>query len=180
MMKTRSQMQNLSKEELVEELIKATDIADKLTNLTKTLDELNKNFDRVSSELAVVKNVNNLLSGKIVSLERELLETSQYLRRQMLELSPIPESIDDKSLEQVVCNALSLTDIPIDETLLDACHRMKNKSRAIIMFKSRKIRKKVIENRRILKDKSEQLKELGFKDSLYINESMCRGNSSTK
>ena len=56
---------------------------------------------------------------------------------------------------------------------LQACHRMKNKEKIIVKFKDRKQRKKVIFNWKELKTKGEQLRDVQFGPSLFINDSMC-------
>ena len=61
---------------------------------------------------------------------------------------------------------------------LEACHRLKKKENVIIKFKSRKLKYKVINNRKIMKNKSKELNELKFSNNLYISESMCAGNHS--
>ena len=52
------------------------------------------------------------------------------------------------------------------------------KEDVIIKFKSRKLKYKVINNRKIMKNKSKELNELKFSNNLYISESMCAGNHS--
>ena len=75
MIRTRSQLENLSKEELIEELIIVEDIFSKLSELTSRFDD----FDD-SSELTVSKNCNRLLSERIVQLERNAVNNAQYHR----------------------------------------------------------------------------------------------------
>ena len=59
---------------------------------------------------------------------------------------------------------------------LQACHRMKNKEKVIVKFKDRKQRNKVIFSRKELKSKGEQLRDLQFGPSLFINDSVCFEN----
>ena len=62
---------------------------------------------------------------------------------------------------------------------LQACHGIKNKEeKFIVKFKDRQQRNKVIFNRRELKSKGEQLQDLQFGPSLFINDSMCFENQS--
>ena len=51
MVRTRSQLENLSKEELIEELITVNDITSKICDLTNRFDDFLRRFEVVSSEL---------------------------------------------------------------------------------------------------------------------------------
>ena len=57
MIRTRSQLENLSKEELIEELISVEDVSSKLSDLTSRLDDFLRQFKILSLELTVVKTV---------------------------------------------------------------------------------------------------------------------------
>ena len=112
------------------------------------------------------KKCNSLLLESVHQLERASLDNSQYLRRDMIELQPVPLSIDEKELETTICKVLSLTGPDISSSSLQSCHRLTNKNTVIVKFTDRKVRHNVIVNRRKLKDKSGELSELGFKGKL--------------
>ena len=57
-------------------------------------------------------------------------------------------------------------------------HRLKKKENIIIKFKSRKLKYKVINNRKVIEKKSKELNELKFSNNLYISGSVCAGNHS--
>ena len=75
MVRTRSQLKNLSREELIEELITVKDIT----------------------------------SNEVVQLERNAVTNAQYHRRELVEVNPVPPSINDEKLELNIWKALSLT-----------------------------------------------------------------------
>ena len=58
MVRTRSQLENLSKEELIDELIIVEDISSKLSDLTSHFDDFLILYEILSSELTVSKNCN--------------------------------------------------------------------------------------------------------------------------
>ena len=58
MVRTRSQLEHLSKDELIDELMSIEDISSKLVNLTTLFDNFTIRFEVLSSELAVSKNCN--------------------------------------------------------------------------------------------------------------------------
>ena len=176
---TRSKLNELSKEELIEQLLSFDNLSEKINDLTKKMDDFASKFNRVFSVLQISKTCNSLLCKRIIDLERSSLDNAQYLRREMIEISPVPLDVSNSELEGLVCKALSLTENEVDPDDLEACHRLKKKENVIIKFKSRKLKYKVMNNRKIMKSKSKELNELKFSNNLYIPENMCAGNHSS-
>ena len=116
----------------------------------------------MESEPEVSKNCANLLSKQIETLHRNALDSSQYVRREMTEINPVPEDIQDKQLEESISQALSLTVTPVSAGDLEACHRMRQRDWVIVKFSSRKKRNGVIFKKKSLNGKSDKLKYLGF------------------
>ena len=98
-----------------------------------------------------------MLLKRVINLERNALNTAQYVRRETIEINPMVQSIPFADLENKVCQALSLTGTTVKPDNRQACHRMKNKEKIIVKFKDRKQRNKVIFSRKELKSKGEQL-----------------------
>ena len=94
----------------------------------------------------------------------------------MLEVNPVPHSISNDELEQSVCRVLLLTGTTVKPDDIHVCYRMKNKENIIIKFKDRKQRNEVIFKRKELKSKTAELRALQFRQSLFINDSMCFEN----
>ena len=128
--------------------------------------------------MQISKTCNSLLRKQIIDLERSYLDNAQHLRREIIEIPPVPLDVSNSELEGLVCKALSLTENEVHPDDLEACHRLKKKENFIIKFKSRKLKYKAINNRKIMKNKSKELNELKFSNNLYISESMCGGNHS--
>ena len=82
MVRTRNQLKNLSKEELIEEFISVEDISSKLSDLTSRFDDFLRRYEILTSELTVSKNCNRLLSEIIVQLERNAVNNAEYHRRE--------------------------------------------------------------------------------------------------
>ena len=127
MVRTRSQLKNLSKKELIEELISVEDISSKLSDLTNRFDEFLRRYEILNSELTVNKNCNSLLTERIVQLERNAASNAQYDRRESLEINPVPPFIVDDVLENSVCRAFSLTGHVVKPDDLQGCHRLKKR-----------------------------------------------------
>ena len=64
MVRIRSHLENLSKEELIDELISVEDISSKLSDLTSRFNDLLRRYKILPSELTVSKNCNRLLSER--------------------------------------------------------------------------------------------------------------------
>ena len=89
----------------------------------------------------------------------------------------ISTSIDDNELETKICKVLSMTaGTEITSSMLQSCHRLTKKNVVIVKFNDRKVRQNVITNRRKLKEKSDELGDLGFHEKIYINDSLCKLN----
>ena len=66
-------------------------------------------FDYVFSELHISETYNSLLRKWIISLEWSSQDNAQYLRREMIEISPVPLEVSSNELEGLICKVLSLT-----------------------------------------------------------------------
>ena len=100
MVRTRSQLENLSKEQLIEELITVDDISSKLSDLSNRFDDFLRRFELASSDLAITKNCNRLLTERVVHLERNAVTNTQYHPRESMEVNPVPPSISDEELSK--------------------------------------------------------------------------------
>ena len=129
MVRTRSQLEHLSKDELIDELMSIEDISSKLVNLTTRFDNFTRRFEILSSEIAVSKNCNRFLSERIIQLERNAVNNPQYYRRESIEINPVPTSISNGELEDNVCKAHSLTGHEVIPDDLQVCHRLKKRRR---------------------------------------------------
>ena len=150
MVRTRSQLENLSKEELIEELISVDDISSKLSHLSNRLNNFLRRLEVVSSDLAIKRNCNRLLTKIVIQLERNAVTNAQCHRRESVEVIPVPPSISDEELEMNICKALSLTGHEVKPDDLQACHRLSKKKSVIVKFKCRKLKRKVPVNRKNL------------------------------
>ena len=181
MVLTRSQYENMSKEELIQELTDinssfVNDINTKLTDLSEKFNDFISKYDKVYSELQQCKSFNSHLLTRIIQLERNAVTNSQYSRRETIELNPVPAEIHDDVLEENVCKALSLTGVNVVPEDLQACHRMKRSDRVILKFKCRKQKQSLIYKRKNLATKSQELTNLKFSGRLFVSESMSHEN----
>ena len=94
---------------LIEELITVDGISSKLSGLSNRFDYFLSRFENVSSDLAITRNCNRLLTERIVQFEENAVTNAQDHLRESVEVNPATESISDKDLKLNICKALSLT-----------------------------------------------------------------------
>ena len=66
--------------------------------------KLNDSISKLHAELAVTKNINNLLVTRLFSLERQRWVNAQYSRRECLDFVGIPDDVSGEVLEKKVLN----------------------------------------------------------------------------
>ena len=89
-----------------------------LDKIRKELAELRKSYNKLESDLAITKAVNESLRNQILTLERQCWSNAQYFRRKTLKISGIPENIDDGELEgQVLTVCQNKMSISIQQML---------------------------------------------------------------
>ena len=151
MVRKRSQLENLSKKGLIEELITVDDITSKISDLTNRFNDFLRRFEVVSSDLAITKDCNRLLTERVVQLGRNAVTNAQYHRQELVEVNPVPPSVSDEELELNICKALFLPGHEFKPDDLQACHHLKKKESVIVKFKCRKLKRRVLVNRKIFK-----------------------------
>ena len=114
MVLTRSQNENMSKEELIQELTNinssfVNDINAKLSDLSNRFNEFTSKYDKVFSELQQCKSYNSHLLTRLIQLKRNVVTNSQYSRQEKIKLNPVPAEIHEDVLEESICKAQSLT-----------------------------------------------------------------------
>ena len=70
MVVTRSQFENLSKDELIERILQIENIEDKLEHLNKRFDDFLGKYNELHSELQVSRNSSNLLRNRGIGLKK--------------------------------------------------------------------------------------------------------------
>ena len=168
MVRTRSQLENLSKDELIDEVLTLetfkNNINVKFSKLNDCFNNFEAKYKMVNSNLSNTRYCNDLLE-LITQLERNKL--SKSIQYHLIVLMTYWNNLCAK--------ALSLTGISVEPDDLQACHRMR-KDCDIVEFKCRKQKHCVLLNRTTLQNKSLDLMQLRFSGKLFINESMCHEN----
>ena len=118
MVLTRSQYENMSKEELIQELTNinssfVNDINAKLSDLPNRFNVFTSKYDEVFSQLQQCKSYNSHLLIRLIQLQRNVVTNSQYSIQEEIELNPVPAEIHEDVLEESICKALSLTAVTL-------------------------------------------------------------------
>ena len=161
MVQTRIQLENLPKDELIDEVLSLKNLKN---DINVTFSELNDRFndfrakyEMVNSNLLISRCCNELLLECITQLECNNLNNAQYNIRETPEINPVSSDIADDDLEQSVCQVLSLTRISVEPDDMQAYKHMSKKDRVIIKFKCRKQKHHVFLNHKTLQNKSRDL-----------------------
>ena len=106
----------MSRDKLVEELLKLSADSSKLSDLTEKFDDFLLKDKKVYSELKISRNCNYHLLQRIIQLERNSqipVTNSQNHRRKAIQINSVPESLGDEILEKNVGKALLLTGVNV-------------------------------------------------------------------
>ena len=116
---TESSLMKLNKGDLVHLLLdyrrKFNSILNELKN---NFDELKTKFTKLEAVLDMSRNINSKLSDSLINVERKGFANEQYSRRECLEISSIPPSVQDNELETEVLSILEETDTPVEPGLV--------------------------------------------------------------
>ena len=85
-----------------------------LSAINDELKELKTDFRKLESDLAISRNVNDKHTKQLILVERKYWANEQYSRQECLEVSGIPESIQDDDLEDCVLKIFNECDTPVD------------------------------------------------------------------
>ena len=75
-----------------------------LSDIKQYLSDQKQNYVRLEPEHSVTRQVNNKLKENMVSLQPQSWSSSQYSRRENLELSDTPDETDQKDLKDTALN----------------------------------------------------------------------------
>ena len=125
---SESSLMHLNKEDLVRMLLgyqgKFNNILHELKN---DLNGLKTRFCKLESDLHICRNVNDILTDKLVVLKRKCHANEQYSRRECFEISGIPAEVRGKDIEKKVLEVLDGIDAPINTDLVKDCHCIASK-----------------------------------------------------
>ena len=143
----------------------------------KNKDELIDLINSLKEENAALKEIHKLYSQqneRMEKLEREFYRNQQYHRRNSIEISGIPSTVDQKNLETEVIRIYNTAQVIVDGDEvsakdIQAAHRIGKKGVVICKFVNRKWAYEGLYNGKNLKDRD----LYGNNSKVYINNSFC-------
>ena len=126
----------------------------------------------MGSDIAIVKNVKNVLSKHVLSADREVWSNVQYSRIERVKISGIPASVDQEELEPTVCKVLQHIGDHITEERIESWDRVNKSSDGTILKFSRR-KEKVMRLKSELKNLEPIDTSFPEGTKLFINESLC-------
>ena len=115
------------------------------------------------------------MAKRVELLERTMVKSLQYNRRESIEIHGLPETIKDENLEGKCLDLLGEIGCGhIQPSQVQACHRLKNRNKTIIRFVNSKHANAALHNKKKLKEVKKENYGLPKEDKIFINESLCR------
>ena len=149
-----------------------------IKELTVTVNQLLSKNERINSDLAIQKTVCGNLEEKFKSLEIQISKDEQYNRRNCIEFSGIPNTINGDKLEETIIEACKDVNIGINETDMETYQRLPvrrnaiNASKSVIVkFVNRKHAESILSKEFTLS--STDFSRLTINNKLYVNPSSC-------
>ena len=169
----------------------------KLHDLLKELSSQQElNFKNLSTDLLLMKDqiISNLIESnknlqkKVEKLENDLemaktdIEcNNQYVRRNNMEITGIPNEIEDEKLEEKVVDILKQSEIleELESDDIEACHRLpptrrNSNKKVIVRFVNRKKVEKCLKLKKNLSDLNMESVDLPSSTKLYISPNLNR------
>ena len=172
---TNESLQSINKKDMIPIVLSLQNKLDQANN--KVLEEirkLNDNFSKLESELSVTKQVNSLLSRRLVNMERQCWANAQYSRRECLDIIGIPSEVEPDVLEEKVVNIFEKLGCNIPSNHIEACHRVSKKSATVIVkFSRRKDYQQVLAVKKDLRKIKMEDVGLPGQNKLFINKNLC-------
>ena len=143
-----------------------------LADLNKEISKINKNFEKLESELSISKTINNALHKRVIQLEKQCWRNEQYSRRECIEVVGLPDSTTDNE----VCSVFKKIGVDVSVDNIEACHPLKsdNKNKIIVKFSKRKDCQAVLENKKKLKNLLNEEFEVETNSKVFVNQSLCK------
>ena len=142
-------------------------VKDKVRQLKECVKEL-------KGELALFKNISELLSDRHVNMERQCWADAQYSRREGVKVAGIPQSVPASDLEKTFSKNLKKVGLEVPAKDIDACHRVGKQGRVIVKFLRKKDCQQVLSVKKdIQKISATDLDLPSTTMKLYLNGSLC-------
>ena len=139
---TNDSLDKLRKQDLIPIVLFLQSKLDEANNeaSNKVLEEvcnLSDAINKLSSELSITKNVNTLLSSRLITLERQCWTNAQYSRRECLDIVGVPREVSGDVLVETMLNIFDKIGYSISPDHIKSCHHISKKIDTVIVKFSR-------------------------------------------
>ena len=149
-------------------------LEDKDNPVLEEVRKLNESVSQLCSELAVTKNVNDLLLTRLTTSERQCWANAQYSRRECLDIVGIPHEVSVEVLEEKVLKIFGKLGCDISPDRIETCHRVgRTTDTVIVKLSKRKDCQHVWSVKKDLKKLTMEDFELPGNNKLFINRGLC-------
>ena len=134
-------LRKLAKDELVNlSLQYQSEFNSTLAIIDKDMGELRKDLKKLEAYLTISRSVNTKLRDRMISLERQCWSNSQYFRRECLEITGLPDSLNNENLEEKTQMIFEELEVIVDSSKVEDCHWLpgNRNNRFIIKLSKRK------------------------------------------
>ena len=146
-----------------------------LVNIDKDMGEQGNDFKNLEADLAISRSVNTKIRDRIISLECQCWSNSLYSRLECLEITGLPDSINNEDLEETALMIFETLEVTVDSSNVEDCHWLPGNQNKRFIIKLSK-HKNLIPNKiqRVKKKlKGMNLSSIGITTPVYINDSLC-------
>ena len=113
-----------------------TELLDEFSQKIITFEQVTKDsFEKLESELQIVKTVNTTLSAQLINTQKEAHRTAQYTQYETVEFSGIPTQIDNSHIGDVVRSISKKIGVNLATKEIQACHWGKGKRSKAVFCK---------------------------------------------
>ena len=144
-------------------------LCSKIANLSENVKSLLSTNERLTSELMVVKNVNNVLQNRIVNLVNQIFKNENYGRWNNVGISEVSNEIPNQDLEENIIKFFKDSDINISHMDIEGSHRLplrrnttNTTKRVIVKIVNRKYSEAML-----------QWKKDNTKNKVFVNHPLC-------
>lgn len=153
---------------------------DQLIETTASIKSQNEEIVSLRASLDKALSENAMLRNTVSKLETRVEELEQYSRRNAFEVYGIPKT-ENENVINIVMKVGEALGVPIEETQIDACHRLKapesGKPPGIIVKMVRRVDTELmLKKKREKKDFSTRHIGMAVDSPIYVNESLTPGN----
>ena len=148
--RTEETIDKLSKKNIISIVLSLqSELACSNAKVLEEVRKLNDKFVQLESQLLLTQNVNTLLQKRVIDAERQCWENAQYTRRECLEISGIPTTVEQSNLEDKVLSIFEKIGCNVAKENIEACHRVGKHKNVIVKF-SKRSGNKVFQLKKIL------------------------------